>query len=464
VIYPAYSDYRLSGVEWLDIAPTHWTSVAIKYMALDRGSLFLDGDWIESKDISGDEIRYITTGNVGEGHYKEQGLGFITEEKFKQLNCTEVFEGDILISRLNAPIGRSCIIPDLNSRIVTSVDNVIFRPDSKYYKQFIVHCFSSKDYFKHTSNLARGATMQRISRGLFGNIRVVIPPYEEQEKIANFLDYETAKIDTLIEKQQLLIKLLKEKRQAVISHAVTKGLNPIAPMRDSGVEWLGEVPAHWSIPKIKWFYETESGGTPNTSNFEEYYQDGDIPWIRTTDLNNGDLYETPVTITDKAVADSACSILPISSVLVAMYGGAGTIGKHSLLKFESTINQAVCAILPIDKIDPEYMHLYVEFYRPYWMVGAEGTRKDPNINQEVVRELMIPCPPSNEQIDIVKATKKKLSVIDEIVSKSESNIQLMQERRTSLISAAVTGKIDVRLFNSEDRQAPATSKSEETAA
>jgi len=134
MINAAYSDYRHSEVEWLDKVPVHWRNVPIKHMALAKESLFLDGDWIESKDISGDEIRYITTGNVGEGSYKEQGLGFISEEKFKQLDCTEVYEGDILISRLNAPIGRSCVVPNLQSKVVTSVDNVIFRPDEKYYK------------------------------------------------------------------------------------------------------------------------------------------------------------------------------------------------------------------------------------------------------------------------------------------------------------------------------------------
>lgn len=215
-------------------------------------------------------------------------------------------------------------------------------------------------------------------------------------------------------------------------------------MKESGVEWLGEVPEHWALPKIKWLFKTESGGTPNTSKFEQYYQDGDIPWIRTTDLNNCELFETPIFITNQAIIDSACSLLPENTVLVAMYGGAGSIGKHALLKFKSTINQAVCAILPNEKIDPDFLHLYVEFYRPYWMVGAEGTRKDPNINQETIRELVISCPPVDEQLYVIKVTKKKLAVVYEIISKSEANINLMQERRTALISAAVTGKINVR--------------------
>lgn len=206
--FPSYPEYKEASVEWLGEVPEHWCSSPIKYMALERNSLFSDGDWIESKDISSDGIRYITTGNVGEGAYKEQGAGFISEETFHSLGCTEIYEGDVLISRLNNPIGRACITPDLGGRVVTSVDNVIFRPDAKYHKKFIVYLFSSEEYFKHTGNLARGATMQKISRGLLGNIRVVTPPIEEQTQIARFLDHETARIDALIDEQQRLIELL----------------------------------------------------------------------------------------------------------------------------------------------------------------------------------------------------------------------------------------------------------------
>ena len=129
-----YEAYKDSGIEWIGEIPAEWNIKRIKYLATDESSLFIDGDWIESKDIVFDEsqIRYITTGNIGEGWYKEQGLAYITNEKFIALNCTEIFPGDLIISRLNPPIGRSCIVPDLGARIVTSVDNVILRPDTKY--------------------------------------------------------------------------------------------------------------------------------------------------------------------------------------------------------------------------------------------------------------------------------------------------------------------------------------------
>ncbi|HBC3540211.1 restriction endonuclease subunit S [Vibrio parahaemolyticus] len=292
----------------------------------------------------------------------------------------------------------------------------------------------------------------KIMNGEMAAISLCIPSDYEQQKIANFLDHETAKIDTLIAKQEKLIELLKEKRQAVISHAVTKGLNPQAPMKDSGVEWLGEVPEHWEVTKLKWKTSTTSGGTPTTSKYEMYYKDGYIPWIRTTDLNNGKLLETPVNITSKALADTACSILPKNSILLAMYGGAGSIGKHSLLMFEATINQAVCGIYPSSAFESEFLHYFYEFYRPFWMINAAGTRKDPNIGQDHIKEGKVVLPPVAEQRTIVAHINKTLALLDRLNVKATDAIELAKERKTALISAAVTGKIDVRHFVAEQGQ------------
>ena len=125
----AYSEYKNSEIEWVKQIPSDWGICKLKFTALGKGQCFIDGDWIESKDISTDGIRYLTSGNVGPLKYKEQGNGYITEDTFRKLECRDVYEGDILISRLNEPISRACIVPNLNSRIVTCVDNVIYRPD-----------------------------------------------------------------------------------------------------------------------------------------------------------------------------------------------------------------------------------------------------------------------------------------------------------------------------------------------
>lgn len=442
MIHSVYPDYRNSKIEWLDKVPVHWRNVPIKYMALGKESLFLDGDWIESKDISGDDIRYITTGNVGEGRYKEQGLGFISEDKFKQLDCTEVFEDDILISRLNAPIGRSCLVPNLKSKIVTSVDNVIFRPDVKYHKQFVVHLFSSKDYFKHTSNLARGATMQRISRGLLGNIRIIIPPYDEQQKIANFLDHETAKIDTLIDKQQQLIKLLKEKRQAVISHAVTKGLNPNAPMRDSGVEWLGEVPEHWDVRRINLIF-SESNARAKTAE-ELTYPVLSVSihhGISDKELNEEELDRKVQRSEDRSLYKVVHSNFLAYNMMRAWQGGFGAS------KLSGLVSPAYVVCPPKTNLNSYYFELSLRTSNAVTELkrfsrGITDFRL--RLYWDEFKNISVPVPPKDEILTILQSIFDINSTYDNLGNVAERQIELLKERRTALISAAVTGKIDVR--------------------
>jgi type I restriction enzyme S subunit len=441
--YKAYAEYKDSGVEWLDQAPSHWSSIALKYMALEEKSLFIDGDWIESKDISGDDIRYITTGNVGEGVYKEQGAGFISSEKFVELNCTEVFCGDILISRLNSPIGRSCIVPNLDARVVTSVDNVIFRPDRMYSKGYLVHLFSSPAYFEHTANLARGATMQRISRGLLGNIRAIIPPKSEQERIAAFLDHETAKIDDLIEKQQRLIELLKEKRQAVISHAVTKGLDPSAPMKDSGVEWLGDVPAHWVVAGFKKYLSSivdYRGKTP------EKHDDG-VFLVTARNIKNG-----------KINYDASQEYIAESDYEEVMSRGKPRIGdllfttEAPLGEVASVDNEDIALAQRVikfrtnlDRLNNDYLKYLIiscQFQQSLRMFSSGSTA--PGIKAERFVYLRALIPPLNEQRNIVQHIEVVANKMDFLIERAKTAIETIQERRTALISAAVTGKIDVR--------------------
>ena len=449
MIFPAYKDYKNSEIEWLNSAPVHWVKVPIKYMALEKNSLFLDGDWIESKDLSTNGIRYITTGNVGEGQYKEQGLGYISDEKFHQINCTEVFEGDLLISRLNSPIGRSCIVPDLNSRIVTSVDNVIFRPDHRYSKKFLVYLFTSQDYFNHTGNLARGATMQRISRGVLGNIRVIVPPVEEQEQIANFLGHETAKINTLIDKQQQLIKLLKEKRQAVISHAVTKGLNPDAPMKNSGVEWFGEVPEHWRLIKFGHISCVVRGGSPRPAGDPTLFNGDYSPWVTVAEITKDDeiyLTKTETCLTKKG--SDQCRVFSKGTLLLSNSGA--TLGVPKILDLDANANDGVVGFEALDgSVNIEFAYFYLSTLTEYLRESIKQGSGQPNLNTDIVKDLLMPLAPKNEQDLIVSEVGRVISKYKALLEKAEAFVSLIKERRTALISAAVTGKIDVRNWQPE---------------
>jgi len=427
--YKPYPSYKDSGVEWLGEIPEHWLKSAIKFMAIGKDTLFIDGDWIESKDISDSGIKYITTGNVGVGIYKEQGSGFISDETFKKLNCTELFAGDLLVSRLNAPIGRACIVPELNNRVVTSVDNVVIRPNIDFSKQFLKYLFTSSEYFQHTSNLARGSTMQRISRGLLGNVRFSYPSLDEQKSITSFLDQETGKIDLLIEKQQAMIALLKEKRQAVISHAVTKGLNPNTPLKDSGIKWLGQIPEDWVVKRLKFNYKLQSKKVEITNQ-------------QVIALENIEGWTGRLVSTDSAYQGQDVEFLDgdilfgkLRPYLAKVYRCKSLgVGFGDILVYR-----------PKSHMDSDFS--FYQFLNEQFISIVDSSTygtKMPRASSEFIGEMYLPTPPKPEQKEIASYLDTQTQKIDTLIEKSQQAITLLKERKTALISAAVTGKIDVR--------------------
>ncbi len=309
--------------------------------------------------------------------------------------------------------------------------------------EFFKYLFKCSPYIQalqSTSNLVRDGQALRFEN--FSQVHLPCVPDDEQKKIATFLDHETAKIDALIEKQQLLIELLKEQRQAVISHAVTKGLNPNASMKDSGLQWLGEVPTHWDIWKLAHaFSEIGSGTTPRSDNFS-FYENGEIPWLNTGDLNDGELDECEKKISNFALKEhSTLKLYPANSLAIAMYGA--TIAKVALLRFATTVNQACCVFGDSNIVSIRFLFYWILGFRAQIIsLGTGGGQ--PNISQEILRNLRLACPNLAEQTDITNYLDIQASKFAELIKNAELFIQLLGERRTALISAAVTGKIDVR--------------------
>ena len=249
--FPPYTAYKDSGIEWLPHVPTHWTTAPIRELARDGPEAFTDGDWIESPHIVAEGVRLIQTGNIGVGCYREQGFRYVSEDTFYQLGCTEVTTGDVLICRLAGPVGRACVAPALDSRMITSVDVCILKLRSGIDARFIVYALSSAGYLGFMDSVCRGGTRDRVSRSFLSSVRLPVPSLSEQTIIVSVLDRKTAQIDVLVSEQQQLIKLLDEKRRSIISHAVTRGLAPHVPMKSSGIGWLGDVPAHWGVVPLK---------------------------------------------------------------------------------------------------------------------------------------------------------------------------------------------------------------------
>ena len=205
-----------------------------------------------------------------------------------------------------------------------------------------------------------------------------------------------------------------------------------------------EIPKGWEWERIGNIFETTSGSTPLSRN-PDYYKNGNINWVRTTDLNNGILNKTEIQITSKAIIDYNLSILPQTSVCVAMYGGAGTIGKHCILHFDTTINQSVCAIQPNGFCNMDYIHTFIEYQRPFWMDFAAGSRKDPNINQLIIKHCLLPIPPQEEQLRIVTKLNQLYPYIYQYGYSqnrlNQINKEIWHSLKKSILQEAIQGKL-----------------------
>ena len=205
-----------------------------------------------------------------------------------------------------------------------------------------------------------------------------------------------------------------------------------------------EIPQGWEWERIGNIFETTSGSTPLSRN-PDYYKNGNINWVRTTDLNNGILNRTEIQITAKATIDYNLSILPQTSVCIAMYGGAGTIGKHCILHFNTTINQSVCAIQPNGFCNMDYIHTFIEYQRPFWMDFAAGSRKDPNINQLIIKHCLLPIPPQEEQRRIVTKLNQLYPYINQYGNSqnrlNQINKEIWHNLKKSILQEAIQGKL-----------------------
>lgn len=436
--YQAYSEYKNIDNKWLDKIPSHWEITHIKHILsmpitdgphstpifLDEGIPFVSAEAVSSGRINFNKIR---------GYISEKDDEIFSQKYSPRLH-------DVYMIKSGATTGIAAIV-ETQKRFNIWSPLAVMRCKESFNPYFLLNSLRS-DFFQKSVQLSwTFGTQQNIGMGTLENLTVCYPPLAEQTQIAAFLDHETAKIDTLIEKQQKLIELLKEKRQAVISHAVTKGLNPDVPMKDSGVEWLGEVPEHWGVSSLGYYATLNTGATPDRSNMS--YWNGDIPWIKTGEVKYNKIFKTEEFITDLAVEQTSVQLSPPGTLLMAMYGQGVTRGRVAILGTPATYNQACAAINPNKLLWNEYLQLF--FIAGYHAIRDGGNETSQmNLNADIVRKFKVSIPPIKEQKDIVTYLESKLPSFDNLLCKAQQAINLMQERRTALISAAVTGKIDVR--------------------
>lgn len=429
-----------SGIEWIKDIPSSWEINKVKYLATEPGTLFLDGDWIESDVIEESGIRYLTTGNVGAGFYKEQGSGYISRKTFSELHCLNVYPGDLMISRLNEPIGRACIIPDTESRYVVAVDNVILRPNANYNKKFIMYGMNADGYAEHANMIARGATMSRISRSQLGQFWLAFPNIEEQQAIADFLDKECAQIDSIAADLEKQIALLQQYKKSLITETVTKGLDKSVSMKDSGVEWIGEIPEHWRLKRLKYIAKLKTGTTPPGNEGINYDENG-INWFTPSDfLPNMQLDTSEKYIDRETIRYANIQTYPKGSVLLVAIGA--TVGKIGISKNNAYSNQQITAVIP-QHISGNYLLYYLASKSPYIKDNALYTTL-PIINNSYLQNITIVVPPTTEQEKIVEFLNRKCSIIDELIEDKNKLLLRLQQHKKSLIYEYVTGKKRVK--------------------
>ena len=460
--YQAYAEYKDSGVEWLGVIPSHWQRLKFKF-ASNEGKAFASGPFGSSigsqfyRDIGVPVIRGNNLSlDAKKPKYNDDGYVFLDESKADELANAEVIAGDLVFTA-RGTVGQIGLIPDKGilewKRAILSANQLRFRNGNTGFNSvYLWYLFSSWVVRTQIALSSDSVAQPNLNLGSLKDLNLFKPLWKEQETIANFLDHETAKIDLLIEKQQGLIALLKEKRLAVISHAVTKGLNPNAPMKDSGVEWLGEVPEHWVCSGLKYYARIVDCKHITA----EFYDEG-IPLA-----SIGEVKEWAVNLQNAKCTSEKYYLDLIGGgrkpeVGDIIYSRNATVGEAALVVKDMPLfamGQDVCLIKLNNEISPEYIlhvlkSLVVTQQLDLAMVGSTFKR----INVDDIRNFFMVFPSYTEQLQIVSELNRVVERYDSLTNKAESTISLMQERRTALISAAVTGKIDVRGFVRPEQQA-----------
>lgn len=449
--YKAYPEYKDSGVESLDTIPKMWSIKKLKYIFEIKkriaGKIGFDVLSVTQKGIKIKDI--------------ESGEGQLSMDYSKY---QRVYPGEFAMNHMDLLTG---YVDISNYDGVTSPDYRVFAVQDKhsFYSRYYLYLLQDGYKQRRFFHLGQGSAhlgRWRLPTEAFNEIVYPCPSLTEQIHIASFLDHETAKIDNLIEKQQQLIELLKEKRQAEISHAVTKGLNPDVPMKDSGVDWLGEVPAHWELIPLKYLCNFSGGGTPTKDNLS-YWKGGTVPWVSPKDMKSFWISETQDYVTPKAVSESSTNYVEEGSLLMVVRSGILQRNIPVAINIiKVTMNQDMKALKFNERMKVHYAAYFINGNVNSLLLEwtKEGATVE-SIEHEYLANSLIPVPPIEEQYSIIKSISQQMKRFESLEEKAIIGIRLLQERRTALISAAVTGKIDVR-----DWVAPETQKAgkpEETA-
>jgi type I restriction enzyme S subunit len=430
--YPTYKD---SGVEWLGAIPEHWENWKISHAFQKIGSGTTPST--NRYDYYDGDVPWINTSELRENIITDTSVK-ITNKALLDNSVLNLYSpGTLLIAMYGATIGRLGIlgITACTNQACCALANPILL-DTKFVFYWL--------WMRRNELiiLSSGGGQPNINQEKIRSIKIPAPPLPEQQKIAEFLDQETSKIDKLITKKERLIELLKEKRTALISHAVTKGLNPDVPMKDSGVEWLGEIPEHWEVKRLKFLTRQIIDGT----HFTPTYAVEGVPFLRVTDIQESVInFEQVKLIPESEHKELIKRCNPEKGDLLLSKNG--TIGVPRIVdwnhKFSIFVSLCLIKVRKLLSVHYSYYFFLSHEIKSQMSYGTK-TNTVMNLHLDKIREFIFTFPPLPEQQKIAQFLDRETSKIDNLITKTRTSIDHLKEYRTALISAAVTGKIDVR--------------------
>lgn len=432
-----YETYKPSGIEWIGDIPEHWEvkrlkDVAdIKFSSIDKHSY----DDEESVKL----CNYV---DVYKNEFIDSSISFMdgsaSESEYEKLKLQK---GDVLVTK-DSETPQDIAIPALVnedlSNVVCGYHLALIRPHKKISGGYLFRLFQTKPINAHFEVSANGITRYGLGVDAFGSLRVFSPPLPEQSSISTYLDSQTQKIDQLIANKKVQVERLKELRQIEINNAVTKGLNPHAPMKDSGVEWLGQIPGHWEVKRLKNVSNyIQTGATPSSGK-KEYYE-GEIPWYGPGGFTGDTVLINPQkTITQEAIDDGEGKLFPADCIF--MVGIGATIGKVAIIKKPSSCNQQLNIINFKNFVNPDFGVSFLKLYENI-IINIANFSTLPIYNQVQTGNLKFLVPPLDEQHQISNYLQQRTAAIDKLIKNTVSQIEKFQELRKIKIYEAVTGKV-----------------------
>jgi len=441
-----YPSYKPSGIEWLGKIPEHWEVIPLKHNCYMKGRIGWQG--LKQSEFI-DEGPFLITGmNFLNGMMNWEDCYHISEERYREDPAIHVAEGDVLITK-DGTIGKLLFIDHLPGRTTLNSHLLIIRSLNKRYdSKYLYYQLSSKYFNSFIDQQKTGTTFYGISQNALENYRSITPSFQEQVLIKNYLDNKTQFIDTLIAKKQKLIELLKEYRTAIINRAVTKGLDPNVKMKDSGIEWLGEVPENWEVIRIHSLGRFSKG---RGISKEQTLPIG-LPCIRYGEIYTK--YDRIVYSTISFISHETSNQSESIKKGDVLFTGSGEtiedIGKSVVYYGDGEIfvGGDIIILRLIKEVHPVFISYLMNCHYVIFQKSLVGKGEIiVHIYSKDLKDIIISIPGYNEQNQIVNYLDKKTADIDAQIEKEKKFIEYLKEYRTALISEVVTGKVDVRDYS-----------------